>query len=208
MSGSTQTARVFAALPVSPGLVEALTRLQAELAAAAPPRAVRWVRRDQLHLTLKFFGNVPTDRLTELTAAVRAACAEATALALNISGIGAFPDCRHPRVVWAGIAGQTDRLLALQQRIETVTCGFGEASDTRPFQPHLTLGRVLAVGHEAAKVGAALAQVKIGLVGDWPATEVRLIRSQLAATGATYSDLAVFLLAPAAPCFNPSATLS
>jgi 2'-5' RNA ligase len=207
VSGSTQTARVFVALPVSASLIEALTRLQAELAAAAPPRTVRWVRRDQLHLTLKFFGNVPTDRIADLTAALRAGIAGSTALALNVSGIGAFPEGRHPRVVWAGIAGQTDLLLALQQRIETATRGFSEASDTRPFQPHLTLGRVTALGRQAAEVGAGLAQREIGLVGDWPATELRLIRSQLAATGATYSDLAVFPLTPAAPCFNPRAIL-
>lgn len=200
--------RAFVALPVSPGLVEALTRLQTELAAALPARTVRWVRRDQWHLTLKFLGNVPSDHLAELTAVVRTACAEATALALNVSGIGVFPEGRPPRVVWAGIAGQTDRLLTLQQRIEVATRGFGEASDTRPFQPHLTLGRVLAVGPEAARVAAGLARRRIGLVGDWPATEVRLIRSQLATTGATYSDLAVFPLASAAPGFNPRAALS
>ena len=208
MSGPAETLRAFVALPISASLIEALTRLQTELAVAIPPRTVRWVRRDQLHLTLKFLGNVPADRIADLTAALRAGIAGSTALALNVSGIGAFPEGRHPRVVWAGIAGQTDLLLALQQRIETATRGFGEARDTRPFQPHLTLGRVLAVGHEATKVGAGLAQVKIGLVGDWPATEVRLIRSQLATAGATYSDLAVFPLTPAAPCFNPSATLS
>jgi len=206
VSGPANTLRAFVALPVSPGLVEALSGIQVELAAQVPPRTVRWVRRDQLHLTLKFLGNVRTDRIAELAAAIHAVSAGSPAFHLSVTGIGAFPDCRHPRVVWAGIAGQTDLLMTLQQRIEAATSGLGEASDTRPFQPHLTLGRVTASGRGAAEVGAVLERAKTGHVGDWQAAEVRLIRSQLAATGAAYSDLAVFPLATAVPGFSPSAT--
>ncbi len=208
MNRPPDTIRAFVALPAGPELLEALLRLQQQLAGRMPVKAVRWSRRDQLHLTLKFLGNVPTNRVAELTAALRSAVVGFAPMRLRVEGTGAFPDFLRPRVVWAGVTGELDQLALLQRRVETATAPFGDHQEARSFQPHLTLGRVTATGHAAREAGLALEAMRVGVVGEWPANEVRLIRSQLAAAGASYSDLARLPLTRADAGFRPRTDVS
>jgi RNA 2',3'-cyclic 3'-phosphodiesterase len=191
--------RLFAALPVPAELLETLAALQRALDRRFPPRAVRWTRRDQLHLTLRFYGNAPADQAPALVEALQRACAGTAPLELELAGVGAFPSARRPRVIWAGLRGETVRLLELERRIELATAKFGDHQEKREFQPHLTLGRIgpkdprgLVMTHEQwTEVGARL-------TGRWTAAAVHLVRSQLAPDGARYSDLACIAFAPAA----------
>jgi 2'-5' RNA ligase len=113
-------------------------------AAAAPVRELglplKWVRPEGIHVTLKFLGEVPDAREPELRAALGRAAAGGQALPLVVVGFGAFPGFDRPRVIWAGL--EPDPALEwLQHRVEQEFVPLGFPPESRPFQPHLTLGR-------------------------------------------------------------------
>ena len=98
-----ETLRLFIALTVPEDVKTEIEKAQAALRRALPEGRVRWTKREQLHLTLKFLGNVDAQRFEPLVDAMRGACQGFGALELRAEGIGFFPDLRLPRVVWAGV---------------------------------------------------------------------------------------------------------
>lgn len=103
---------------------------------------VRWSRPDQLHLTLKFLGDVDNRELPELCAAMHEACQGIEAFSLDLSGLGAFPKNKPPRVVWVSADDPQGGLGQLAERLDERFAELGIAKDNRAFTPHLTLGRV------------------------------------------------------------------
>jgi 2'-5' RNA ligase len=191
----TDSLRLFVAIKITERLVEELQRLQSRLAARSADRLVRWTRPEQLHLTLRFLGNVESDRLGELKAALEAACQGSSPFGLGLKGLGCFPPQGAPRVIWVGLVGELDRLGALQSRVEAACGGFGEPQQARPFSPHLTLGRVkLRDRRGAAGLARLIGETEVSKLGDWEADRVFLIHSILSAQGASYRDLAEFPL--------------
>ena len=187
--------RLFVALELEPTLVAALVGVQQRLQEQLPRRVVRWARPEQLHLTLCFLGNVAVARLPALEAALREAVAGLAAPRLTLTGAGGFPDPQRPRVLWVGIGGDLAALGLLQARAAAAVAGFGEHREVRGFQPHLTVGRLGVSDTGAVRVvGAALAAVAVGLLGEWCPTELHVIQSQLSPAGARYTELAVVVL--------------
>ena len=185
--------RLFAALTLPEALVDRLVSVQRGLDSQWPAKSVRWVRREQLHLTVRFYGNVSTELAPALSEALRAACAGASPLSLAIAGLGAFPSPSRPRVLWAGVTGDLEPLGHLAQRIESATAAFGDHQETRPFQPHLTLGRLAGDRDRRPARPANAGWDRIGndIFGSWTAAAVHLIRSELDAAGARYTTLSV-----------------
>lgn len=146
---------------------------------------VRWVGPEQLHVTLKFLGEVAEGRAAEIVHAVSGAARRARPFDLKLSGVGGFPRLANPRVVWLGIevVPELETLYAeLEDRFEAL----GFERETRPFHPHLTLGR--------AQRGARAAQLR-GLDGVAGTVEYRgtvraetldLMQSRLRPSGAEY----------------------
>ena len=131
--------RLFAALPIAEPARAEIARLLARLRDLAWP--LRLVHDHGLHLTMKFFGEVPPTRLEVIEEAVRAAVPGTGALSLQLAGVGAFPSDRHPRIVWVGLDGPTG-LELLQDRLERRSEAIGFPPEGRPFRPHVTLARV------------------------------------------------------------------
>jgi 2'-5' RNA ligase len=154
-------------------------------------RFVKWVDPQGIHLTLKFLGNIPAKRVTEITEAIKKASQEISPFHLEISGLGTFPSLKQARVFWVGIGGELDKLSRLQQNIDSALAALGFAREERPFVPHLTLARI--------REGASLAERRdFGeLVGSTSFEDkypvevevVRLMRSQLTPAGAIYTCL-------------------
>lgn len=141
------TSRLFVAVPVDDFVRAAVGELMGRLAgpaASIEQRAAgqpRWVRVEGLHLTLRFLGATPDVRRAELAAALEAVALGESAFTTALSGGGAFPNERYPRVLWLGIAEGAPQLQALALRLNTELARLGWTSDDRPFQAHLTLAR-------------------------------------------------------------------
>ena len=135
--------RLFAAVPVPPPARDALSALVDELRALDWP--VRWVRSEAVHLTLKFFGEVPAERLAPIADALRGAVRGTGPLPLTLTGFGTFPTPRRARVLWVGLDAPP-ALELLQDRVERACAPLGFPVEGAPFRPHLTIGRVKAGG--------------------------------------------------------------
>jgi len=190
------TVRAFIAIPLPESLLTHLGRVQRRLEREVPPRSVRWIRPEGIHLTLKFLGDTPLEKVPRIRAALEAVARHAPPCAFTVGGLGCFPNLRRPRVIWVGVQEPTGRLAALQDAIEEVVAPFGYPPEGRGFTPHLTLGRVSrrASRSDAARIGEVISATEVGQLGEVPADRFVLFRSVLKPTGAEYSVLAGFPL--------------
>ena len=182
---------VFPHAEVARRLVEA-TR---ELAAGLSPRAVAWTRPEQIHLTLNFLGSVERGKVEGFQRAVEAACGRAGPIPLQARGLGCFPSPVRARVIWAGLSGNVTALEALKGALDESLAPLGFVPETRPFQPHLTLGRVkLLNGGDRRHLTATLPKWRETDFGAWTAERVDLMQSVLSPGGAEYAMVQSFPL--------------
>ncbi len=178
--------RLFFALDLPPEVKDSLTDVQRRLKRSGAD--ARWVRMEGVHLTIKFLGNVAAERVGELAEAVRPAAEACPPLRLRPAGAGAFPRLNSPRVAWVGISGDTDRLAELAAGMERALEPLGFEPESRPFSPHLTLGRV-----KSSKGRVKLTEAIVGLSDyqgpEFTARELILYRSILGPHGARYEAL-------------------
>src|SRR5689334_1193092 len=111
----TESHRLFLAIHLPDEIKKALTPIQAELKLKLPEQGITWTQIEQLHITLKFFGNIQTDKIDALIERLGTARDNFSAFLLEARGVGAFPDLNFPRVVWAGVNDSTGRLAQLHE---------------------------------------------------------------------------------------------
>jgi 2'-5' RNA ligase len=182
--------RSFIAIELSEEAKEGLARLRKELE-RDEHKFVKWVDPGGIHLTLKFLGNIPSKRVTEITKAIEEAARGISPFHLEISGLGAFPSLRQARVLWVGIGGEVDKLSRLQQNIDSTLAALGFAKEERPFVPHLTLARIRqgASPPERRSFGELVGSTTFEDKYPVEVEAVRLMRSQLTPAGAIYTCL-------------------
>lgn len=129
----SETPRLFLALTLPSGIRDLLAAL------AQPLPGVAWTRPDQLHVTLRFLGDVPVEKIDELTA--RLAAIRVESFVLPLEGLGTFPPNRPPRIAWLGVGQGHPRLFQLRQRVDDAVLATGLPVDLRNFHPHVTLAR-------------------------------------------------------------------
>ncbi len=179
--------RLFAAVPLTEPARSELIRALSHLKSLEWP--VRWVHEDDPHITLKFFGEVPDERFDVIEEALGLAVRNAPPLALGLSGLGAFPTERRPRVLWAGIESNA-AFAALRERIEAACVAIGFAPEGTPFQPHVTLGRM----REGQRLppGALESQSNLVTPMNFAAPSMLLYESVLTSTGPRYTVRSTF----------------
>ncbi len=192
MTNSKEKVRVFVALDLPQSIKELLEATIRQLEVALP-QGIRWVNPAGIHLTLKFLGDVDSEMVGGLLAAMDQAAARFRQpnLTLGLSELGVFPNHREPRVLWAGVAGEIAALSRLQQSVDTAIADLGFARERRPFRPHLTLGRVRdrTGPAERLRIGRTVSQFSLPDSSSWQVQEVHLIQSVLTPRGAIYSSL-------------------
>lgn len=154
---------------------------------------VRWVRMDGLHLTLRFLGPIPDDRIPSVETAVFEAAGSSGPFEIRIDGAGGFPSAARPRALWLGVTEGADPLQQLARRLDDALAGAGWPKDGRPFRAHLTLARADGVksGPDAARRLIAAAD---GFSATWHADRLVLFESHTGAGPARYEPLAEALL--------------
>jgi len=193
--------RLFVALRLDPQMRGGIEGVQSVLRRADVRRQVRWVEPHGIHLTFKFLGEVAEDRVRAVAGALEEAIQGARAPRLVLEGVGGFPNLRRPRVIWLGLAEEGGEALGtLQRAIDGAVEPLGWEREKRPFQPHLTLGRVREESRGRPQVLDAPLVRALEDVHP-PAPDVRvqdrvaLVRSHLSPSGARYEDLQVWTLA-------------
>ena len=135
-----QTLRAFVAVPIPDAVALFLKQIQARL--RLPGRNIRWVAAKNIHLTLKFLGDIDPSRIPAIAAQMDAAAGGTAAFSLTAKGVGVFPDLGHARVLWVGLVGDLDRLKAIQATLESGLESLGFKKESRGFGAHLTIGRI------------------------------------------------------------------
>ena len=154
---------------------------------------IRWVRPEGIHLTLKFFGEITPAEAERIGAVVAGTAAAAAPFVLEVRGLGSFPNLNRPRVIWLGLAGETVALLSLHRELERELAAAGFPEEERPFQAHLTLGRVKIPKGILGLAGAMETEAAVA-AGRIPVNEIALFKSELTPRGAIYTRLAAFPL--------------
>ena len=155
--------------------------------------AIRWVRPEGIHLTLKFFGDISAYDVENLSEVIAKETTTVPPIALEVRGMGAFPDVNRPRVIWMGITGKLTPLLSLQRNLEEEFSKRGFPKENRLFRAHLTVGRVRV----PKGISGLAPSVEAGgnmTAGNFTAGELTLFQSSLSPQGAIYSKLAAFPL--------------
>ena len=144
-------------------------------------------------MTLKFLGDVPSAALDDIRSATEAAVIGTGPFDMRAVGLGCFPNARRPRVIWIGLDGQQDALHSLRDRIEASVSPLGFPTEKRPFNPHLTLGRVKSSNAgEVSTVGRVIEGASASELARWTAQTVSIIQSTLKPDGAVYTALATY----------------
>lgn len=182
---------MFIALAVPEAVKERLRDVQRELRAQLPEDAVRWTRIGQIHLTLKFLGNVEVRRVDELVESVRRACAGLPSFQLTAGDIGFFPNAQRPRVIWAGVNSGAGELEELQCLIAAAASAFSSSSSVESFTGHLTLGRIKRMTRrDTTALERATASFAVQEFGSWAVTSVEVMRSELTSEESRHFRLA------------------
>ena len=182
--------RAFISIHLDDAVLEALQKFQHSLTAKLPRESVRWSAPEQLHLTLKFLGNVSAESLPDLKAAMHPLALACGPLQLRAEGLGAFPSLRNPRVIWIGLQGDVERLQDWQEQLARAVNPWAQKEENRAFHPHLTLGRIReTASRHARQIGQVLQDFPVPAFGEWRASQFFLMRSQLSPKGAVHTIL-------------------
>jgi len=185
--------RLFIAIDLDEGSRRAAAALGEEVArrlhsaGAVDRRGATWVSAPNLHLTLRFLGEVDEGRTSRLVAQI-AEPFQTPAFTLTLSELGVFPPAGPPRVIWIGVKGAGDSLAALYQEVESRLRGLQFTPESRPFQAHLTLGRFRRPGGRRAR-DVVCTETPSEEIGPSRVDHVTLYRSDLSPRGPTYTTL-------------------
>lgn len=180
--------RCFVAIGLPEALKKALETLRMRL--DLPQFDVRWVEPTNLHLTLRFLGEIPEEDLRAVEEAAARTAHASSAFSVKIQGLGAFPKPEAPRVVWAGVE-PAQPVIRLENRLSKELSLFRWPPPDKPFRPHLTLGRVKS-SRGLGELRKLVERNREERIGEMDVREILLIRSQLERSGPIYTVLKRF----------------
>ena len=179
--------RVFAAIELSSKMQNRIEKQIQQLKAAVPENKASWSRTENIHLTVKFFGNVQQNKIARISDAAARVVKQLGKFEIHIGNTGVFPKVSQPRVLWIGVTDHTGELSRLQQLFEAECAVEGFEKETRDFSPHLTIARLRRP--EGAK---ALAETNQKLGFESMSVEVNdlvVFRSEPSGKGSKYTAL-------------------
>jgi RNA 2',3'-cyclic 3'-phosphodiesterase len=177
--------RTFCAIELSDDVRAQLADHAKQLCDAVPEASASWTKPENVHLTLKFFGNVAKENLTRISEATTRVAGEFSPFSIRIGGTGVFPKPSRPQILWIGVEDSSGRLSELQRRLEEEFVVEGFAKEDRAYRPHLTIARLRRLDG-ARKLAETHLQTNFISIAV-PVTEVVLFRSQLSPKGSIYT---------------------
>lgn len=179
--------RAFIALPLPQEVQSALGEISRQLSSQS--QGVKWVKPENIHLTLRFLGDTDPAKVADLSAGLDEIAAQRAAIALRLGQVGAFPNLRRARVLWVGLEEEGEQLHKLRRAVEHLARSLGWEREAQQFKPHLTLGRV----REGGRVFPEVPEVPPLA---FRADRLELIESRLKPAGPEYFSLHCAFLKP------------
>ena len=179
--------RVFCAVELPDYVRERLREHIQQLRAAVPDAAASWTRVENIHLTLKFFGNVDVNRISAISDAASQAVKEFSPLTIGVGGTGVFPKASRAQVLWIGVNDPSGNLPSLQRQLENECAKKGFEKEGRAYRPHLTIAR-LRKPEGARQLADAHLQMKFEPI-DIELKELVVFRSDLSSKGSKYTPI-------------------
>lgn len=152
-----------------------------------PDAAASWSRVENIHLTLKFFGNVAIDRIPSISAAASRVVKEFSTFSIVVGNTGVFPRPSRPQVLWIGVSDPIGRLSALQERLENECAAEGFPKENRAYSPHLTIAR-LRKPEGARRLADTHLQMQFNPT-EVELNELIVFRSELSPKGSRYTAI-------------------
>jgi 2'-5' RNA ligase len=185
--------RTFIAIELPHHIADALGNLQETLRSSK--LNIRWVRPENIHLTLKFLGDIPPEAVDPISRTLSESVRNYDPISLSAKGSGVFPGIKNPRVIWVGLSGQVLRLKTMQQALEENLTALGFEKEKRTFKGHVTLGRIKG-SVDPVRLNAALNAVMDFQTEPFLADRIFLFQSDLKPSGPVYTKIASAALAP------------
>ncbi len=181
---------MFVAVELPAEIKNQIANAQAELRRI--PAQVSWVKPGNIHVTLKFLGEVPENKIEEVFSATEAGCSGTKKFRMGLKDLGGFPNLQRPRVIWVGTSAGEKEITELQEKVEEELEKSGFPKEERKFTPHFTIGRIkIPKGIEA--LSQAVEQIEF-VTEEFGVNEVVVMRSQLNPAGAIYTPLKKIIL--------------
>ena len=182
--------RAFIAIDLPPEVLQCLDDVSQQLRQELGGAPVRWVPVENIHLTLKFLGDVSESNIDMLTDFLQSTVSNVKQFEISIGGLGAYPKPHRPRVIWVGVEAPSE-LMTAQRSVESEMSRLGYARERRPFNPHLTLGRVSrhSTNQDVSNIADVIKTHTVGYLGCARVTALHIYRSDLKPSGAIYTKL-------------------
>ncbi len=182
--------RAFIAIELPAATQDAIQKQTARLRQTLGNDIVRWVPAHNMHLTLKFLGDIAAAHVEFIKHSLLAMVDTYPGFDLQIGGLGSYPNSKRPRVLWVGLHAPAT-LASLQRSVESAMEKLGYEKEMRAFSPHLTIGRVRQTvsSAELQKIRNALESTQLGNIGTTRVDSVHLFKSDLQPTGSVYTKL-------------------
>jgi len=186
--------RAFIAIELDPEIKKFINVFESELKTKSPS-GLRWVKVDQLHLTLKFLGDITAPQVEAVSQTINRVVGENHSFQLQVEGTGAFPNWRNPRTLWIGL-NKNNELNLLFQQLDVALTSLGFTPEGKPFSPHLTLCRVsdYVDPRMVQPLQKAFEDFHVSSLPTWRIKEVVFFKSLLQPGGPVYTPLSRHVL--------------
>jgi len=179
--------RTFIALELSDGAKQELVRLEETFKQADAD--VKWVAPESIHLTLKFLGSIPEEKVPDITACLKKIISDKTSFDVVLGVVGVFPGWDRAKVLWAGISDGAEHVKDIADEVSAAMESEGFEKETRDFRPHVTIGRIKSAKNRD-KLKKIVESTKVNPVSS-RISSIILFRSDLSKTGAVHTPIAV-----------------
>jgi|SRR3990172_1890655 len=182
--------RAFVAIELPTGTQDAIQDQISRLKSSLGNDLVRWIPSKNIHLTLKFLGNITAAHVEFLKQMLAREADSHSEFDVQFQGLDTFPASKRPRILWIGLRAPSD-LMSIQRNLETAAARLGFEKDTRAFSPHLTIARVRqnASPAELQKIRLGVESVQLGSIPPARVDSLHLLQSHLNPTGSVYTRL-------------------
>jgi 2'-5' RNA ligase len=182
--------RTFIAVDFSPEIIRKINEIIDYFKTQTPERALKWVAPKNLHLTIKFLGEVPEEKIEQIKSLIKETLNDVKSFQIGVEKLGMYPNPQKPRVVWLGITG-AGPLKEIHKMLEPQLQKADIQPDRRGFSPHLTIARIRrnADIQSVKEIGEILSKFTVGSLGSCTVDHIVLYKSELTPQGPIYTVL-------------------